>query len=41
MDEKKKLFISCAPQKLKQVKEAIAEKNTLDFKTLDNGYSAA
>ncbi|MCP3673473.1 MAG: IS1634 family transposase, partial [Gammaproteobacteria bacterium] len=41
LDEQKQLFISRAPQKLKQVKEAIAEKNTLDFKQLDNGYSAA
>ena len=41
LDEQKQLFISRAPQKLKQVKEAIAEKNTLDFKLLDNGYSAA
>tara|TARA_B110000014_G_C20090590_1_gene570897 strand:- start:25 stop:1650 length:1626 start_codon:yes stop_codon:yes gene_type:complete len=41
LDEQKQLFISRAPQKLKQVKEAIARKNTLDFKTLDNGYSAA
>ncbi|MEY8201037.1 MAG: IS1634 family transposase [Colwellia sp.] len=41
LDEQKQLFISRAPQKLKQVKEAIAQQNTLDFKALDNGYSAA
>lgn len=41
LDEQKQLFISRAPQKLKQVKEVIAQKSTLDFKTLDNGYSAA
>jgi transposase len=41
LDEQKQLFISRAPQKLKQVKEAIAQQHTLDFKTLDNGYSGA
>lgn len=41
LDEQKHLFISRAPQKLTQVKEAIAQKNTLDFKMLDNGYSGA
>lgn len=41
LDEQKQLFISRAPQKLKQVKEAISQKNTLDFITFDNGYSAA
>ena len=41
LDEQKQLFISRAPQKLTQVKAAIAQKKTLDFKTLDNGYSAA
>jgi len=41
LDEQKQLFISRAPQKLKEVKEAIAQQNTLDFKALDNGYSAA
>jgi transposase len=41
LDEQKQLFISCTPHKLKQVKEAIAEKSTLDFKTFDNGYSVA
>jgi transposase len=40
LDEQKQLFISRAPQKLKQVKEAIDQKSTLDFKALDNGYSA-
>lgn len=34
------MFISRAPQKLKQVKTAIAQKITLDFKILDNGYRA-
>ena len=41
LDAQKQLFISRAPQKLKQVKEAIVRKHTLDFQTLDNGYSAA
>lgn len=41
LDEQKQLFISRAPQKLKQVKAAIAQKSTLDFNTLDNGYRAA
>jgi transposase len=41
LDEQKHLFISRAPQKLTQVKEAIARKNTLDFKMLYNGYSGA
>ena len=41
LDEKKQLFISRAPRKLQEVKEAIAEKSTLDFKSLDNGYSGA
>jgi transposase len=41
LDEQKQLFISRAPHKLKQVKEAIAEKSTLDFKTYDNGHSGA
>jgi transposase len=41
LDEQKQLFISRGPHKLKQVKEAIAVKSTLDFKTFDNGYSVA
>lgn len=41
LDKQKQLFISRAPQKLKQVKVAIAQKSTLDFKKLDNGYSGA
>lgn len=41
LDEQGQLFISRAPQKLKQVKEAIAQQHTLDFKALENGYSGA
>jgi transposase len=41
LDEQGRLFISRAPQKLKQVKELIAEQHTLDFVPLENGYSGA
>jgi len=41
LDEQKQLFISRAPQKLKQVKTAIANQHTLMFEPLDNGYSGA
>lgn len=41
LDEQGQLFISRAPQKLKQVKEAIAQQDILDFKPLENGYSGA
>jgi len=41
LNEQGKLFISRAPQKLKQVKEAIAQQHLLDFQMLENGYSAA
>lgn len=41
LDEQGQLFISRAPQKLKQVREAIAQQHSLNFKPLDNGYSGA
>ncbi|MCP5003946.1 MAG: IS1634 family transposase, partial [Planctomycetes bacterium] len=41
LDEQKQLFISRAPQKLKQVKNAIAEQASLTFEPLDNGYRGA
>ena len=41
LDEQKQLFISRAPQKLKQVKTAIANQHTLAFEPLENGYSGA
>ena len=41
LEEQGQLFISRAPQKLKQVKEAIAQKHTLDFQVLENGYRGA
>jgi transposase len=41
LDEQKQLFISRAPQKLKQVKNAIANQHALTFESLDNGYSGA
>ncbi len=41
LEAQKKLFISRAPQKLKQVKTAIAEQHKLTFEALGNGYSGA
>jgi transposase len=41
LEEQRQLFISCAPQKLKQVKEVIAQQHTFDFVPLENGYSGA
>ncbi len=41
LEEQKQLFISRAPQKLKQVKAAIAAQQTLKFELLDNGYRGA
>jgi len=41
LEAQKKLFISRAPQKLKQVKTAIANQHNLTFEKLDNGYSGA
>tara|TARA_R110000772_G_scaffold228799_2_gene339512 strand:- start:15225 stop:16832 length:1608 start_codon:yes stop_codon:yes gene_type:complete len=41
LNKQKQFFISRAPQKLKQVKQAIAVQDTLDFKLLDNGYRGA
>ena len=41
LDEQGRLFISRAPQKLKQVKELIAQQHTVDFVPLENGYSGA
>ena len=41
LNEQGQLFISRAPQKLKQVKAAIVQQDSLSFEHLDNGYSAA
>lgn len=41
LNQQGRLFISRAPQKLKQVKKAISEQHTLNFKPLENGYSGA
>ena len=41
LDEQGQLFISRAPQKLKLVKLAIAQQESLSFEALDNGYSGA
>jgi transposase len=41
LNEQKQFFISRAPQKLKRVKEAIAQQHTLQFESLENGYRGA
>lgn len=41
LEQQGQLFISRAPQKLKQVKTLIAQQDTLSFEALDNGYSGA
>lgn len=41
LDEQGRLFISRAPQKLKLVKTAIAQHESLSFLALENGYSGA
>lgn len=41
LNEQKQFFISRAPQKLKLVKEAIAQQHTLQFESLVNGYRGA
>jgi transposase len=41
LNEQKQFIISRAPQKLKLVKEAIAQQHTLQFESLENGYRGA